>query len=248
MATKAILLLLLLFPAVAAENLEKTQKKELEAQVKTMTAEAQRLERAGQLAEARTEYAESQALIEVKDVTDAIKRLDEEIKKRVKDDLSGARKLYDSQKFKDAANQLDGALKLKAFQPILAYDLALCYYQLGDRNKALEYLGNAAIGTPDPKQKQKLMQLLTFFITGEKAASINDSDRDRVSRVNRLSESIGMEAYLEDSAGESDPDSGTESSSLNSLPPQRTRRLSRRARTAVPARVIDRVCAMSWPN
>ena len=69
---------------VAADNLEKTQKKELEAQVKTMTAEAQRLERAGQLAEARVKYAESQALIEMKDVTDALKHLDEEIRKRVK--------------------------------------------------------------------------------------------------------------------------------------------------------------------
>ena len=44
-----------------------------------MTAEAQKLERAGQLAEARIKYAESQALIEVKDVTDALKRLDDEI-------------------------------------------------------------------------------------------------------------------------------------------------------------------------
>jgi len=36
-----------------------------------MTGEAEKLERAGQLAEARAKYAESQALIEVKDVTDA---------------------------------------------------------------------------------------------------------------------------------------------------------------------------------
>ena len=77
-------LVLLLCSGLAAENLEKTQKKELETQVKAMTAEAQSLERAGQLAEARIKYAESQALIEVKDVTDAIKHLDEEIQKRVK--------------------------------------------------------------------------------------------------------------------------------------------------------------------
>ena len=93
---------------LAAENLEKTQKKELEAQVKTMTAEAQSLERAGQLAEARVKYAESQALIEVKDVTDALKHLDEEIQKQVKNALSDSRKLYESHKFKEAAAALDG--------------------------------------------------------------------------------------------------------------------------------------------
>jgi hypothetical protein len=46
----------------------------LEAKVKTITAEAQKLEKAGQLAEARSRYAESQALIEVKEVTEALKR------------------------------------------------------------------------------------------------------------------------------------------------------------------------------
>ena len=64
MRTKTILLILLLCSGVAADNLEKTQKKELEAQVKTMTGEATRLEKAGRLAEARIKYAESQALID----------------------------------------------------------------------------------------------------------------------------------------------------------------------------------------
>ena len=195
-------MLLLLCSGLAAENLEKTQKKELEAQVKTMTAEAQSLERAGQLAEARIKYAESQALIEVKDVTDALKHLDEEIQKRVKNALNDSRKLYESHKFKEAATSLDQAMKLQAFQPVLAYDLALCYHQLGDRNKALEYLGKAKAGTPDPKQKQKLLQMLTFFTTGESGLSLNDSDRERVSRVNHLADSVGLEASLEDEAGE----------------------------------------------
>jgi hypothetical protein len=63
MRTKAILVIFLLASGLAAENLEKAQKKELEAEVKAMTAEAQQLERTGQLAEARIKYAESQALI-----------------------------------------------------------------------------------------------------------------------------------------------------------------------------------------
>jgi tetratricopeptide (TPR) repeat protein len=202
MRARTTVLVFLLCSGLAAENLEKTQKKALEAQVKSMAAEAESLEKAGQLAEARIKYAESQALIEVKDVTDALKHLDEEIQKRVKNALSDSRKLYESRKFKEAAASLDQAMKLQAFQPVLAYDLALCYHQLGERNKALEYLGKAKAGTADPKQKQKLLQMLTFFTTGEGGLSLNDSDRDRVTRVNHLADSIGLEASLEDQAGE----------------------------------------------
>ncbi len=204
MGIRATLLVFVLCSALAAENLEKTQKKELEAQVRTMTAEAERLAKAGQLAEARTKYAESQALIEMKDVTEALKHLDEEIHKRVKDTLSESRKLYELRKFKEAAEVLDGGMKLQVFQSVLAYNLALCYYQLGDRNKALEYMEKAKAGTADPKQRQKLLQLLTFFTTGENGISVNDSDKERISRVNRLSENIGVEAFLEDEGGNED--------------------------------------------
>jgi tetratricopeptide (TPR) repeat protein len=205
MRTKAILVFLcacVFCSALAAENLEKAQKKELEAQVKAMTAEAEGLERAGQLAEARAKYAESQALIETNVVTDALKHLDEEIHQRVKDTLSESRKLYDSHKFKEAATALDEAMKLQAFQPVLAYDLALCYHQIGERDKALEYLRQAKAGTADPKQKQKIQQMLTFFTTGEDEPSLKDNDKDRVIRVNDLAESVGLEASLADEAGE----------------------------------------------
>ena len=204
MRIKAILLVFALCPMLAAENLEKTQKKALEAEVKAMTAEAQSLERTGQLAEARVKYAESQALLEMNEVTEAIKHLDEEIQKRVKNALSSSRKLYESRKFKEAAAALDEAMKLQAFQPLLAYDLALCYHQLGEPSKALEYLGKAKTGVADPKQKQRLSQLVTFFTTGENGASVRDSDRVRIERVNRFSESVGVEAFLEDSGGGED--------------------------------------------
>jgi len=149
-----------------ADNPEKNQKKELEKQVKAMTSEAQTLERSGQLAEARIKYAESQALIEVKDVTEAIKRLDDEIHKRVKNALSESRKAYESRKYKEAAAMLEQSMKLQAFQAVLSYNLALCYHQLGEREKAVEYLTKAKSGTIDPKQRQKLLQLMTMLTTG----------------------------------------------------------------------------------
>src|SRR6266481_8768545 len=174
---KAILLLFMFGLALPADDLEKTQKKQLESQV----------------------------LIEMKNVTDAIKRLDEQIHKRVKDNLTESRKLYESRKYKEAAIALDEGMKLQAFQSVLAYNLALCYYQLSERTQALEYLAKAKAGTVDPKQRQKLLQLVAIFTTGENGLSVNDSDKDRISRVNRLSESIGVEASLEDAGGEEDP-------------------------------------------
>ena len=193
-------------PTAAAESLEKAQKKQLESQVKAIKAEAQSLEQAGKLAEARTKYAESQALLEMKDVTDALKHLDEEIKKRVKDTLNDSRKFYEVHKYKEAAAALEDGLKLQAFQPVLAYNLALCYQQLGERAKAVEYLRKAEMGTADPKEKQKLLQLMTFITTGESGNTLKDSDKERTIRVNKLSENIGTEASLEDEGGgEEDP-------------------------------------------
>ena len=205
--TILLILVLVLSSSLAADNLEKTQKKELEAQVKTMTAEAQKLEKAGQWVEARAKYAESQALIEMKDVTDAIKRLDDEIHKRVKDDLNQAHKLYETRKFSEAAAGLDEGMKLGSLQSVIAYDMALCYYQIGQRDKALEYLGKARMGTPDPKQKQKLSQLMTYFTTGENSSAMNAGDKDRIARINRLSDSIGVDASLEDAEGSEEPSS-----------------------------------------
>ena len=201
MRTRTVLLLLVTTCALQADNLEKTQKKALETQVKTMTGEGQKLEKLGQLAEARAKYAASQALIEMKEVTDALKRVDDEIHKRVKEVLNQSRKLYETRKFNEAAAALDASMKLETFQAVLSYNLALCYYQLGDRPKALEYLAKAKPGTVDPKQKEKLQQFLTHVTTGENGFAMNDSEKDRIIRVNQLADSIGLDASLEDDSG-----------------------------------------------
>jgi tetratricopeptide (TPR) repeat protein len=208
MRTIAAILILLSGSALAADNQEKAQKKELEVQAKTMTAEAERLEKGGQLAEARAQYAESQSLIEVKGATEAIKRLDEDIQKRVKEVLTVSHKLYESRKFKEAGAVLEEGMKFQAFQSVLAYDLGLCYFQLGERSKAVEYLRKARGGTAEFKRKQKLMELETFLVTGENGALVSDATKDRIGRANRLADGIGMEASLDDdlALGESSTD------------------------------------------
>jgi len=210
MRTRSILLIFslsscLLTSLLAADNLEKTQKKEMQSQAKAAIKEATALEKSGHLAEARSKYAESQALFETNDATDAIKRLDGEIRQRLKDTLAESRKLYEQHKFKDAAAALEEAMKLGPNQSILAYDLALCYSQLGERDKAADYLRQSRAGTREAKQKQRLLQLTAFVTTGESGTTASDSDRERINRINHLADSIGLEASLADEGGDDDP-------------------------------------------
>lgn len=180
MKTVAVFLAVAAFSVVlSAENLEKTQKKELESQAKVIIAEAKSLEKSGQLAEARAKYTESQAMIEVKEAGEAIKRLDDEIHKRVKDTLTQSRKLYEAHKYKEAASGLEESAKLGGFEGVLSSNLALCYYQLGDRSKAAESLDKAMTETPDPKQKLKLRELLTLLTTGESGNTSAEDEKKR---------------------------------------------------------------------
>jgi len=194
-------LIFVLSGVLAAENLEKTQKKALESQAKTIIAEANSLEKSGQLAEARTKYAESQAMIEMKDAAEAIKRLDDEIHKHIKDALNQSRKLYEAHKYKESASVLEESARLGSFEGLLSSNLALCYQQLGDRSKALEVLDKAITDTPDPKQKVKLQELLTFLTTGETNNAASENERNQIAQFNFLAEGIGFDASLEDEHG-----------------------------------------------
>ncbi|PYV84140.1 MAG: hypothetical protein DMG93_06020 [Acidobacteria bacterium] len=196
-----MLCILALSVAVAGENIEKAQKKELEAQAKAIIGEAKSLEKSGELVQARAKYTESQAMIETNDAADAIKHLDDQIHKRVKDALGNSRKLYEARKYKEAVAMLEESAKLGAFEATVSYNLALCYHQLDDRSKAVENLGKAIRGTPGPKENLKLKQLLTFFATGENHGTVVSTDKDRIGALNRMLESVGLDASLEDELG-----------------------------------------------
>lgn len=205
MRIRRILLPVLLMSVLAfADDSEKAQRKEMQAQAKAAMKEGSALEKSGHLAEAREKYTESQAFYESGDATDAIKHLDETVRNRAKENLGNARKLYEQHKYKEAATSLEDTMSLGVNQPVVAYDLALCYYQLGDREQAADYLRKARAGTRDPKQKQRLLQLVAFVVTGENGSPVGENDHERINRLNSLSESIGMEASLEDEGGEED--------------------------------------------
>ena len=48
------------------------------------------------------------------------------------------------------------------------------------------------------------MQLLTYFSTGENGNSVRETDRERITKVNYLADSVGLEASLEDAGGGED--------------------------------------------
>jgi tetratricopeptide (TPR) repeat protein len=200
-ATTLVAILLLSCGPLTAENLEKTQKKELESQAKAIIAEAKSMEKSGRLADARTKYVESQAMIEMKDAASAIKRLDEELHKRIKEELSRSRKSYEARKYKEAALALEEATKLGSFEGVLSVNLALCYYQLGDRDKAVENLDQAITDTPDPKKKQKLQELMTFLTIGENGKAAAEDETKQIAQFNHLAELTGFDASLEDEEG-----------------------------------------------
>jgi tetratricopeptide (TPR) repeat protein len=193
--------LLSLSCGLAAENLEKTQKKALQAQAKAIIAEAKSLENSDKLAEARVKYAESQAMLETKEALDAIKHVDDEIHKRVNNALSQSRKLYESHKYEEAISELEQSAKMGASEGALSFNLALCYFQLGDVHKAVEDLDKAIRDTPDPKEKLKLQQLLTSFVTRENGGiSSEEKVKERVADFNRLVDSLGFESSLDDAS------------------------------------------------
>jgi flagellar motility protein MotE (MotC chaperone) len=116
MGLQTILFVICLSLAPTADNRRKS-KKGIGSQSKNNHGRSTKLEKAGQLAEARSRYSESQALTEVKDVTEALKRLDEEIRRRAKVTLNDARKLYDSQKYREAADALPSHQLRRMFPP-----------------------------------------------------------------------------------------------------------------------------------
>jgi tetratricopeptide (TPR) repeat protein len=149
----------------------------------------------------------------------------------------------------EAAAVLDGAMKLQAFQAILAYNLALCYYQLGDRTNALEYLRKAKSGTVDPSKKQKLLLLQTFFTTSENGLTVNDTDKGLIVVYEFPDAGAAVDASLEDEGGAEESFSATDTQPSDAPSPSfrqpATQAFPRRpAHHSDPIPVIDRVCAM----
>ena len=182
---------------VAADN-QKSEKKALEQQAKTFVKEAKDLEKAGRLLEARARYANSQSFTDSKDATEAIKRIDGEIRKRAKDTLRTAHQLYDQGKYRPATDTLEEGAKLTGSSATFSYNLALCYRRLNDMPSALAHLDQAAMGTADPKRKLKIKQLRTALVTGEQVSAVKSDERDRVNKINQLIEEIGFEASVEE--------------------------------------------------
>jgi tetratricopeptide (TPR) repeat protein len=197
------LFVILAVPLLTAGNdLQKSQKKELEAAAKALNKEAKALEESGKLVEARLKYAESLGYIELSDASQAISRLDDTLKTTAKAALAAAQKLYDTGKYKEAALALEEAWNLQTLRPVLAYNLALSYNQIGERQKGVDYLDQAIAGAGAPKLRMRLNQTRTTFITAETVAQQSDSARKQIELFDHLVETLGNGSSAEDELGD----------------------------------------------
>ncbi|HLW54504.1 MAG TPA: tetratricopeptide repeat protein [Candidatus Angelobacter sp.] len=210
MRTKLFFLVLALSTIAFADNDEKAQKKALEEQAKTLLSEAKDLQKSGQLVEAKARYAASLAFKDSKDAGEAIKHIDEQLHQQVKDALRQAHSFYDRGQFQQAAEELEKAAALGNSTAAVAFNLALCFQRLNQTAKALAYLEQAAEASPDPRHKLKLKQLATSFTTGETSGQQSDSDRDRISAINRLVEGLGFDSTLRDAQSDDEDENLTE--------------------------------------
>src|SRR5579863_1740475 len=195
---KAGFLILMACTVTYAGSAGKAAEKQAQAKAKLMVKDAKSLEKAGRLVEARKEYMQSEAVFETKDAVKGIKRVDDKLQEQVKNTIAAAQKLYAGGQFRAAADQLEHALALETYTPLVQRDLALCYYRLNDSAKAVDLLDQAAMSTPDAKQRAKLLPLRTVFVTGEDAPSLDKATRQRVIEFNQAASNLGFSATLDD--------------------------------------------------
>src|SRR5579859_3343531 len=185
-----------------ASDLQKSQKKELESAAKALNDEAKSLEKSGKLVEARLKFAESLGYIESHDALSAVSRIDDKLKEEAKAAIASSQKLYDAGKYKEAAQGLEEALNLDTLRPLVAFNLALCYQQLGDRQKARDYLDQAIAGGATPKLRARLNEIRTILTTAEAPAMQSDTTKKQVKLFNHLAETLGNGSSTEDQLGD----------------------------------------------
>ena len=217
----SILLLVAFCPVLMAG---KSDQNTVQGRVKAMTKDAKRLEKAGHLVQAQKEYAESQALIDTKEAEKGLERVKSKLRDRVKEELAQAGKLHATGQFPEAAKTLEGALALETSTAIIQRNLALCYYRQGNSAHAVELLGEAIIGTPDPKAREKLLELQEVMTTGEAVPSLSKDKTQRLAEINLATFKLGTEATLDDPDPSSDPPPPGDPPNPTAAPAARTAR------------------------
>ena len=179
--------------------------KSVQNSVKEMIKDAKRLEKSGHLVEARKEYTQSQAIFATKEAEKGLDRVNSKLRDRVREDLAQAGKLYAAGQFHEAAATLEGDLALETSTATIQRDLALCSYRQGDSARAVELLGQAISATPEPKAREKLLELQGAMITGETVPSLSKDKEQRLADFNLATFKLGAEATLDDPDPSLDP-------------------------------------------
>jgi tetratricopeptide (TPR) repeat protein len=157
--------------------------KQLAAQARQLVAEAQALEHAGELAEAKEKYVDAEGVAPSGEALSAIARINAQQGKQVDQLLAAARQLFEAKQFAQSADKLERAADLQPARPALQYDLALCYLELGDRVNAEAHL-DAAIGLLTGKERADLLELRSTIVMGTASGQFTTDARKALETFN----------------------------------------------------------------
>jgi tetratricopeptide (TPR) repeat protein len=170
----------------ASANSEKDAKKEMEREARALIAEAQFLEKSGDLLLARAKYAQSEALFETKYASEGVKHIDKEIHKKIESYLAQAGKSFSGAQFGQGANFLEQGLLLRPAEPALLFDAALVSSRSGDNARTLEYLDRASAAVYKRQDKALIQQWYSITTTGESPALLKGNEIKHLTEFNTL--------------------------------------------------------------
>jgi tetratricopeptide (TPR) repeat protein len=153
--------------ALAIAQGNQPDQKQLEAQARQLVAEGKTLELQGKLSEAKDKYIDAMAQTPNGEALSAIVHINEQQEQQIESLIAEAHRLYDAGKFSESTAQLEHALEIQPFRPVLHYDLALGYLKLGDnRSGAASHLDSAIAVLADAKERSELLQLRSTIVMG----------------------------------------------------------------------------------
>jgi tetratricopeptide (TPR) repeat protein len=169
----------------AQDNPPVEDKKQLEARAKQIAEEAKALEAKGQLNEAEEKYVAAEAVIATREGAGGLERVRRDKVKKVQSLLTESHALYDSGKIQDAMAKLQEALALDSSNPVIHYNLALCYTKLEDKAKAISELDQCLQILPeDDKGRGQLEQMKSALVTGEKPPQLTPEVKSKIDNFN----------------------------------------------------------------
>jgi tetratricopeptide (TPR) repeat protein len=183
-------------------NPSQMDKKQLEAKAKALVAEGKTLEKQAKLAEARDKFVDAEGYLSTKDALNGIDRIHDANEKQVQVLLATAHQSYDAGRFAECATAIEKALEISDVDPVLHYDLALCYGKLPDRAQAVEHLDSAIAASRDKGLRANMVEVRGSLVLGVPPVAAAPDVKKRIDTFNAAYLQTDRDAPMGGAAGE----------------------------------------------